>query len=454
MYFYTVFCSTISTYAENIVVNKISNTSALSIDSQSSAIQPLTVIRYMAKFKAIDGVEPFENYWVNMGSLKNIINADISKNLGFAYSLTIGEKTKFTKPLPAGYDPQKLLEWGKYPGLNMDILHKHGFTGKGAVVAYIDLPIEDHEQYTRDNVHYIDPVFNYKNSSMHGATVLSVLTGKDTGTAPEAEVYYWASSGGDDTFLWLAKNLNAIIEKNKTLEDIKKIRMVGISNNIDESDPYVDMFRNAVKACEEAGVMVWFCGEYGAFSFIPYSDRNSYDSLVPESWWESAVPELVVLPTAGRTAATSAPDDYKYIYWAKGGLSWSMPYALGLYAIALEINPALTKNDLRKMIVDTAYFNFERIPIVDPVGFVAAMCLCDSKGYINQSPEQLKKLYRSIRKSHHLMDYRNNMTTKGKPLKDEKAIKYETVNKLPNGNAGTIYSFTVQPLDNDYIRFP
>jgi hypothetical protein len=82
------------------------------------------------------------------------------------------------------------------------------------------------------------------------------------------------------------------------------------------------------------------------------------------------------------------------------------------------------------------------------------MCLCDSKGYINQSPEQLKKLYRSIRKSHHLIDFRNNMTTKGKPLKDEKAIKYERVNKLPDGNTGTIYSFTVQPLDNDYIRFP
>ena len=45
------------------------------------------------------------------------------------------------------------------------------------------------------------------------------------------------------------------------------------------------------------------------------------------------------------------------------------------------------------------------------------------------------------------------MTTEEKPLKDKKAIKYETINKLPDGNTGTIYSFTAQPLDNIYIRF-
>ncbi len=134
-------CFTINAYAENIVANNISNLSSSSIGSQPSAIQPLTVIRYMTEFQAVDGVIPFGEYWVDYESegMTNRVNGDISKNLDIAYSLTIGEKTKFTKPLPAGYDPQKLLEWGKYPGLNMDILHKHGFTGKGAVVAYIDL---------------------------------------------------------------------------------------------------------------------------------------------------------------------------------------------------------------------------------------------------------------------------------------------------------------------------
>ena len=603
---FTLFlCSTLNAYAENNISNKISNPSSSSISSQLSAIQPLTVIRFMTKFQPVDGVVPFGNYWVDYGSMKNTINGDLSKNLGLAYSLIIGEKTKFTKTLPVGYEPQKLLEWGKYPGLNMDILHKHGFTGKGAVVAYIDLPMKEHEQYTRDNVHYIPPFPDYKVSTQHGAAVLSLLAGKDIGTAPEAEVYYYSTADGEDSFMWVAKNLNAIIEKNKTLEDNKKIRMVGLSLNIDDTNPYADMAKKAVKACEEAGIMVWFCGEYGAFSFIPYCDRNSFNGLVPEIWWNFSVPELVCVPTAGRTSATSAPDNYKYIYWSKGGLSWAMPYVLGLYAIALEINPSLTQNDLRKMIVDTAYINFDQIPIINPVDFVAAvlksvgrdaeaqvildeakarikylyavmnttvmtekdltavgdylacitdarvltvdaakytdeqslcfaiqqdakqrggsvagiqvfgnnemvfelknnslisnwsiarlpigkgefesflnkfkayslgldqepigiknfavvepniaaMSLCDSKGYINQSPEQLKKLYKLVRKNHSHYDHRNKIAADGNPLGDEKTIKYETINKLPDGNNGTIYSVTAQPLDNDYIRF-
>ena len=70
------FCSTISAYSENLVTNKISNPSSPSIDSQPSAIQPLTVIRYMAEFQAVDGVTPFGEYWVNYESegMTNKIN--------------------------------------------------------------------------------------------------------------------------------------------------------------------------------------------------------------------------------------------------------------------------------------------------------------------------------------------------------------------------------------------
>lgn len=100
---FTLFlCFTLNAYAENIITNKNSNQSSSSISSQLSAIQPLTVIRFMTKFQPVDGVVPFGNYWVDYGSMKNTINADLSKNLGFAYSLIIGEKTKFTKTLPVG----------------------------------------------------------------------------------------------------------------------------------------------------------------------------------------------------------------------------------------------------------------------------------------------------------------------------------------------------------------
>lgn len=101
--------------------------------------------------------------------------------------------------------------------------------------------------------------------------------------------------------------------------------------------------------------------------------------------------------------------------------------------------------------LDQEPIGIKNFAVVEPN--IAAMSLCDSKGYINQSTEQLKKLYKLVRKNYSHYDHRNKITTDGNPLGDEKTIKYETINKLPDGNNGTIYGITAQPLDNDYIRF-
>ncbi len=185
-------CLTTNVYGENLSDSSQMEQSTSSISSQTPVICPLTVIRQIAKFQAVDRFKPFEDYWF---STNRIIDVELSKESGLIYSLSIGDKTKFTKMLPQGYSPERLIEWGKYPGLNMDILHKHGFTGKGAVIAYIYQPIGDkaptyHEQYASSTLHYIN---NTKEEvSMHGPAVLSLLLGKDIGTAPAAEVYFYA----------------------------------------------------------------------------------------------------------------------------------------------------------------------------------------------------------------------------------------------------------------------
>ena len=123
-------CLITNVYAENLSDSAQKEQSISSISSQTPVIHPLTTLRKIANFQAIDRFKPFEDYWL---SANRIIDVDLSKNPGFIYTLSIGDKTKFTKTLPPGYSPEKLIEWGKYPGLNMDILHKHGFTGQVAV---------------------------------------------------------------------------------------------------------------------------------------------------------------------------------------------------------------------------------------------------------------------------------------------------------------------------------
>lgn len=366
--------------------------------SASEPVRPLTFSRELSSIQPVSGIEPYSNHWYAAGGIPTI-DADLSDAPALAYSLTISNQTRFSGKTPEGYDPGALLEWGKYPGLNVDLLQKHGFTGKGAVVAYIDQPIANHEQYAGVALHYTNNTDS--NQSMHGPAVLSLLAGKDTGTAPEAEVYYYAHAS------WLADQtthaacLYQIIEQNKSLPEGQRITMVGFSDNIDESEKNADAFRDAVTACEKAGIMVWFCGEYGAGSFLPMSDKNDPRNLVPEEWWGSGHrPKLVMVPAAGRTTAATM-GGASYIYWASGGLSWTMPYMLGLYAIATEIDPSLTQDQLRELLVNTAYEG-SGLPTVNPVGFVAAVL--DGVGRNDEAAALRRELAERTRYIYAVMD--------------------------------------------------
>lgn len=337
-------------------------------EEEPPAIYPLIVSRQPANLEAAGALTPYADCaWRTV--YPELMNADLSKSLGLAYSLSFTDKTCLPSAnrLPAGFDAQELLEWGKYPGLNVDVLHEHGFTGKGAVVAYVDMPFAQHEQFAEANVHYVDN--SGTGPETHGTTVLSMLVGKDIGTAPETEVYYYASRFDENSDqICLAECLYQLLEQNSRLPEDGKIRMVGFSNNISDDLPNADTLRTAVKECEDAGIMVWFCGEYATCSFVPGSDKNNFSNVTPQTMYYS--PTGLHVPASGRTSASAS--DTKYAYWQAGGLSWTMPYMLGLYAIVIEIDPTLTQDELRKLALDTAYVNDDDMQIVDPVSLVAA----------------------------------------------------------------------------------
>ena len=332
---------------------------------QPPAIRSLTVTRSAVQLTALGDAEPWGRYWYD----PDHIDADLSHAPGLAYSLVVGDNTAFNGSLPEDYDQQELIEWGKDPGLNVDILHAHGFTGTGAVVAYIDQGVLPHREYERENIH-ITNTGKYP-LSMHGPAVLSLLAGETIGVAPDAEIYFLGCDSGDGySQLHEADCLYRVIDLNETLPEGQKIRMVGFSDNIDSSEPYVEEFRAAAKACEEAGIMVWFCGENGAVTFLPWGSKNDPQNLMLDQWGGGR-PTLVYVPSSGRTVACTF-DPAQYVYYSTGGLSWTMPYTMGLYAIAVSIDPTLTQKELRNMIVDTAYPFQEGKLLVNPVGFVAA----------------------------------------------------------------------------------
>ena len=348
---------------------------------QPPAIRPLKAEYRPAEFEPLEDAEPWSRCWAE----PDTVYADLTHSPGLTYSLMVGNNTAFPGGVPVDYDQQELIEWGKDPGLNVDILHAHGFTGKGAVVAYIDQGLLPHEEYDRENLHVTNT--GEALQSWHGPAVTSLLAGKSIGVAPDAEVYYFGHDSDKDAQLHQADCLYRVMALNETLPEGKKIRMVGFSDNISSGEAHEEEFREAANACAAAGIMVWFCGENGALAFLPHSDKNDPGNLMPE-YYGLRYASLVYVPAAGRTVACVF-DPARYVYCSFGGLSWTMPYTLGLYAIALTIVPTFTQDELRKLIMDTAdpgtgqlntgdvftggeLARTVDIRIVNPVGFVAA----------------------------------------------------------------------------------
>lgn len=317
-------------------------------------------------------IVPYSPHWSTYlsedGTPSCVINQDLSQNIELMYTLDTSANTRFTSDdyAPEDYDVNEMLEWGKDPGLSTDILKKHGFDGTGAVIAYIDQPIAPHEQYSNDLLHYTNTTET--NESMHGSSVLSLLKGKDIGTAPNAEVYFYGMAAWDCDQERHAECLYKIIEQNRLLDEDKKISMVAFSDNIDDSEKNADAFYDAVKACEDAGIIVWFCGDYSAALFLPLSDRNNPANVVAGPVYQKR-PEDIFIPGGSRTCACTLCD-VDYFYSAGYGLSWTMPYVFGLYATAKTINPALTKQEMYSMLKETAYYT-NGINVVHPVAFIA-----------------------------------------------------------------------------------
>lgn len=203
---------------------------------------------------------------------------------------------------------------------------------------------------------------------MHGPAVLSILAGKDIGVAPDADVYYYAHASWERDQSTHVQCLNQIMEQNKKLPKDKKITMVGFSDNINPTEKNAGAFQEAVDACEKAGIMVWFCGDYGRLDFVPLSDKSNPNNVYAKVLGGYDT-NRVFVPTAGITTAANLYGA-NYTYWGQGGLSWAMPYVLGIYAMAKEIDPSLTKDELYQYLLDTSY-KMNAISVIHPVAYIA-----------------------------------------------------------------------------------
>lgn len=281
---------------------------------------------------------------------------------------------------------QEIMENGKNPGLGIRALHGRGITGEGVSVAIMDEPIFLESPEFSDRIaDYYECYGVDSQGGMHGNAVTSILAGKTCGVAPGVKVYYVAApSGSSDSAYW-ADGLNWIIDKNETLPENEKIRLVSASGNF--SGPECNFenqkkWEDAVARAKAAGILVISCSvgtdtHFTSGGYYDYADPDNIQNA-RNGWWNygQSEPEptqegIISVPVNFRTTLEQYDKgDYFFRYAGQGGESWGVPYAAGVLALGWQINPQLSPDEIKELLIESAYENRYGERIIYPSAFV------------------------------------------------------------------------------------
>jgi len=347
------------------------------------------------------------------------VSIDVLQTIEFDTETIWPEKEK----LPKNFNPEKLLEESKNPGLGIKELHEQGITGQGVVVAIIDQKLDiNHPEYKNSIIGYTEYDGAEKEEiSMHGPAVASLLVGKDCGVAPGAKLVYKAAPAGR-SFLSEAQALTDIIEGNKNVPQNEKVMVVSCSIGYMLENPELglDEWVNALEKAKEAGIFVVDVGGNqidisfnGGGSPENKNDFESYLSWLREDEGNEELNKIIsegnideilkklreekkdelinisdidlrnkieahlderkkeiVVPSDYRTMASSWNKEGQYMYNGRGGISWSVPYLAGLFALILQVNPNIKREEIAEIINKSAIVNEKGLRIANPKGII------------------------------------------------------------------------------------
>jgi subtilisin family serine protease len=306
--------------------------------------------------------------------------------------------------LPVSFDPQKIMELGKDPGLGVRQLQAQGITGSGVGIAIIDQPmLVGHQEYGSQLKLYeeinIDPSMD---SQMHGPAVASIAVGKTVGVAPQADLYFIADWFGTFTspgnfeydFSYLAKAVRRILDINQSLPSGHKIRAISISVGWRSNEKgYADLVA-AVNEAKKAGIFVISMSIHDTYGWdmmgmgrIALSNPNDFGSYTIPAMLngENYDPKYfssnyLLIPMDARTTA-SPTGNQDYVFYGVGGMSWTAPYLAGVYALTCQIDPNITPQKFWSTALQTGKttqveHNGKQISfgvILNPQGLMAAL---------------------------------------------------------------------------------
>jgi hypothetical protein len=322
---------------------------------------------------------------------------DLQERLPDLLQASFDSHTQWSAALPDSFDPARIMETGKSPGLGVRALHDKGITGRGVSIAIIDMSLlVDHAEYAKQLRLYEELHSMERVASMHGTAVASIAVGRTVGVAPEADLYYiadsfltssplpWASTlwqhlraPRDATasaattkersramamvdFRWVAKGIRRVLEINRRLPRERRIRVIAIEIGWTPGRTGYEAATAAVAQAKREGVFVVSSSlsfgyglRFHGLEREPMSapeDPTSY-RLVTE-WGPGFAKPTLLFPMDSRT--TAAPTGGRdYAFYRHAGWSWVTPYIAGLYALACQVKPDITPEVFWKTALET-----------------------------------------------------------------------------------------------------
>lgn len=294
-----------------------------------------------------------EKWQVDLRS-RDLTKLDLNKSYNELIYADFDSKTLWPDELPNGFDPHMVMELGKNPGLKVRELHKKGVTGKGIGIAIIDQALlVEHEEYSKQLKMYEEIHCSDEIASMHGAAVASIAVGNSIGVAPEADLYYIAETHGtvnDDEFVWdlswIAKSIDRIIEINKTLPKKRKIKVISISlaiieNKFGEGDEKV---LESIEKAKQDGIYTIYVGSENFLGLgrNPLKNADINTSFSKGDYWKKSEYQGALLIPMDSRCTASPTGNKDYVFYRFGGMSWTVPYVAGLYALSCQVYPDIT----------------------------------------------------------------------------------------------------------------
>jgi len=367
--------------------NKANNEGQVSINDNTKEEVKIIKFPYTEDFlrgslNSMDEIK--DNFGSNSMDIRgyNLENVDLYGYEDRLFDSTFDSKTKWPEKLPKGFNPKEFLEFHKNPGLKLKKLHEKGITGKGVNIAFVDAALlVNHEEYYDRVKMYEEIHYSQEVAQMHAPAVASIAAGKNTGIAPEADLYFIGCENYNIVdnemeldFTWIAKAIERIIEVNKSLPKDDKIRVLSISAGCKPESKGYNEFIEAIKKAIKEDIFVLTVNMFETYddkfyfhgldinSLSSKDDIFNYEVTEWEKWvskikhidelnkyYEEKLnmdkpEELLLIPIDSKTVA-SPTGEKDYVFYREGGWSWCMPYLAGLYALACQVNPDVTPEE-------------------------------------------------------------------------------------------------------------